>query len=193
MPTVGRVPLALVLTAVLCAFGPLSTHAAGPDSCSRGDVTSIANAGVQFSEATIDGTSPGERWERCQVRAYDWTPHTITSNDYFLVGLFLFWTNDEIDTYFAGDRAAAVANLRTTTPSRLFIGPAGDTLIEVPLRITGIRYSVHDEVGHMLWNSRYHILPAGSLAPGAYEWRWEQTDPLFGNWISTGTLTVLPS
>lgn len=78
------------------------------------------------------------------------------------------------------------------TGQRLW-GPSGGNLTE--LRIVESKYRiVHDpSYDWLVANHRYHVFKPGSLAPGTYEWRWEQRgwpDDPEGFAAATGSVIV---
>jgi len=52
-------------------------------------------------------------------------------------------------------------------------------LEEIELTETNYQDAVIGELGHVIFNHRYHIFEPGSLAPGEYKWRYEEDFPGF--------------
>lgn len=199
-----RVLITLVASGVLSIL--LAVPAAGNEHCTAGDVQGIAHAGFQGAQQNLFNgrtTGLGGSWADCQFRLYDdndaeenpdnpEVPHIFTDMDYFLAGIAQFDFYDSFDRPDY-DRDAAIEFLSSEVVDRVFWGPAAKSdadLEEIELTSTNYRDAVLD-FGHVVGNIRYHTFEPGSLAPGEYKWRWENTSTGLEDFVARGVVVIL--
>lgn len=192
-----RRPISLVVavTLMLVSTATAQAHPASPNACTKGDVQSLASGTMAIGKQRLRGIETGSSgaWA-CQFRLYDGNddpddpfegpmvdnpevPDVFTADSWFLGGIFEWLFNEELAAE-GWDRKQGGAYLDSIV-DRMFWREQGGAWTELPLtEIT------HRSVRHLsgevipVLHHRFHIFAAGSLAPGVYEWRWENYDPL---------------
>ena len=194
-----RVVTTLVAGALLSTL--LAVPAAGNQYCTKGDVQGLVNA-LELSPELL-----GDAFGRCQFRIFDENddpndpfgnpdnpeiPHVFTDKDYILAGIALFEGYEFFDRP-EYDRNAAI-DLLNMVADRFFFGTAdtldGD-LEEMALTQTNYRDFVVEAYGHIVATHKYHIFSPGSLAPGEYKFRHEQTFPGFPDFVARNAVVIL--
>ncbi|WP_376981043.1 hypothetical protein [Cryptosporangium minutisporangium] len=190
---VRRIAVILAIVPALLLFWVDPTVAASFNTrCTNRDVQGLARTGPIGARQTLEGkdTPLSRAWQTCQFRLYDETPHTFTTRDHFLAGIFVY-ESTEVPGY---DRAATIAYLKGVK-ARLLWARSGKfgQFREVPLTRTKIQsYRLLPESGgRVLLVHHYAIFPAGSLAPGDYTWRLWLYDPIEGPTVYGGTVTIV--
>ena len=190
--------LIAVLGALFLLTVPVYAVAAAPERCTRGDAQRLVHAGQIaarqfFSETT---THPAEVWQNCQFRLYDETPRVFKTKDYFVAGIFLFESYDFLDRPDY-DRADAIAALDSVTHSLYWgsVSVPDDSLPEISLTRTNYRDArlLEQFGGHVVSQHIYAWFVPGGLTPGVYHWRYEAEDPLYGDFVARGSVTIEPS
>ena len=149
-------------------------------SCGRADINRLMLA------APWKMVSPEfeNSWVNCQFRLYDdndgetnpdapEVPH-VFSNGEFLGGILLVGANcDELKSL--GWTIKQGIEDMEKVGDRLYWGASGASPARIPLEHTKYRVVPDPEYGWLVITHRYHVFKPGSLSPGTYEWRWEQS------------------
>jgi hypothetical protein len=185
-----RRAMTVLLTMALLASAPLGAPASATanDGCTKGNVEGFANGGIAIAKQNgTNGTAAA--WENCQFRFYDdngpTTPHVFTDEEYFLGGIFNWFTDADIEEFDLFPRPVAVSDfdlLESTLFWRELVaeGEPEEEWEELELTSTAVRgvYApFFGEVFHVMGHD-YHIFEPG-MNPGAYEWKWVIDAPWF--------------
>lgn len=195
-----RALTALIAATLLSTL--LAMPAAGSQYCTKGDVQGLVNSlELSFELNRFQGvtTGLGGAFARCQFRIFDENdednpevPHVFTEKDYVLAGIALFEGYEFLDRPDY-DRDAAI-DLLNSAVDRFFFGTA-DTpdadLEEIALTQTNYRDFVGEAFGHIVATHKYYIFSPGSLAPGEYKFRHEETFPGFPDFVARGVVVIL--
>lgn len=205
--------LALAALISITGISPTATTvpAAPPtadDRCTASDIQFVAHRNYDlFTLVFTDNGSPRENAlahhiaEDCQFRLYDdndsednpdnpEVPHVFSEDDYFLGGIAFWYTLAELDE-FGLSRAEAIADMKKFT-EKVYWGPASATdaqLVPIDVATTPYRNEVLGDEP-LVGNHRYVLFKAGTLAPGTYQWRWEQSYPGEETSVSRGAVTI---
>ena len=181
--------VSVLLAAILVL--PLATSAAAAPAavtaCTKGDVDSLAHGAIAVAMQSFRGREMGSSgaWS-CQFRLYDGNedpednpeiPHVFKASDWFLGGIFYWWTFAELEE-FGWTRQEGLAHINAIE-DHLFWRPAGGQWTELPLSRTVYRGVPSPSGVAPVMQHRCYIFAAGSLAPGVYEWRWDNFDLAF--------------
>jgi hypothetical protein len=158
--------------------------ATAPDGCTKGNVEGFARGTIAVAKQQgTKGTAAA--WENCQFRFYDetgpGTPHMFTDEEYFLGGIFGWYTDDDIEMFGLTPRPVAVSDFHLFE-NTLRWREAGREWEELELTVTAVRgvYApLFGEVFHVMAHSYYIFEPGMNL--GNYEWEWEVWAPWFEN------------
>ena len=184
------------LIVVLTFVALPASHAAGSvDTCSYGNAKALLNqAPVAFRLADGSAHQPGLGGliGRCQFRLYqDGETVTFSDEDYFLGGILVFWTYEELEE-LGWTRAEAIADLKLATDRveiASVVGGEVGTFEDVPLIVTHYR-DAFGPPGHVVYNHRAFIT---QLPAGEYLVRYTQTYPGFPDFVSTVRLVIVAS
>jgi hypothetical protein len=173
-----RRAMTVLLTMALLASAPLGAPASATanDGCTKGNVEGFANGGIAIAKQNgTNGTAAA--WENCQFRFYDdngpTTPHVFTDEEYFLGGIFNWYTDADIEEFDLFPRPVAVSDFHLFE-NNLFWRETGGEWEELELTsaaVRGVYAPLFGEVFHVMAHT-YHIFEPGSVNPGAYEWKW---------------------
>jgi hypothetical protein len=184
----------VLLTAVL-PWVPLAAPVSANEGCTEGNVKGFANGTIAVAKQSQPGrqeNGTAGAWSNCQFRFYDdTTTHVFTDEEYFLGGIFIWITDDEIEE-FGLTRKEAVSDL-DSIQDRLFWRAVGEAWTELPITkstVRGVNAPLFGDVFHVM-DHRYHIFAPGSEAPGMYQWKWQQTSPFFPPGEVTGEVLIV--
>ena len=207
------IPGILSVLSILAAttVGPVAgapSAVSAPDNCTSGDAQAIAQAGLQFAGRALGGQPHGEpaaatsKWSDCQFRLYDDNDEDnpeiahVFSEDDWVVGAVAYFITDAELLLVGGTPRSATAYIDTWT-THLYFGPASlpdASLPEVSLATTSYKSTQLPGLGEKyIWRQVYAIMPAGSLAPGTYRYRMEQSipdGPFAGTFEARGTIVI---
>jgi hypothetical protein len=182
--------LIVVLTFMLPA-----AHAAASEPCSYGDAQALLNQGpvaFRLADGSADQPGLGGLVGRCQFRLYeDGATVTFSDEDYFLGGIFLFWTYEELEE-FGWTRAEAIADLKLVTDRMEIASVVGGEIgafEDVPLIVTRFR-DAFGPPGHVVYTHHAFIT---QLPAGEYLVRYTQSYPGFPDFTSTVRVVITSS
>lgn len=177
---------------------PGTARATGAEGCTRGHVQGFANGGIAIAKQAESGrqeNGTAGSWSNCQFRFYDNNgpgPHVFTDEEYFLGGIFNWIPRDVIEEFgLTRNEAASALDL---TEDSLFWRAVGDVeWTELSVTTSTVRAVYSPLLGEVLpvMDHRYHIFTPGSVAPGAYEWKWVETSPFFPTETVIGEIHIL--
>ena len=171
--------MALVLTFITVA-GAVPAGAEAVHICDRTDINTL----IQAAPRTTQTAEFDEAWANCQFRLYDDNdgetnpdqpeiPHVFSERDYILGGILLWWTRDEL-TSMGWTKQQGIEDMEKVG-DRVLWGAKGAKPARIPLSSTDYRVVRDPEYGWLVITHRYLVFKPGSLSPGTYEWRWEQS------------------
>jgi len=186
--------LTALLTMVLLVSLPLVAPAGATanDGCTKGNVEGLANGTIAVAKQSVPGrqeNGTSGAWSNCQFRFYDDNgpdPHEFTDEEYFLGGIFNWYTDELIEELGLTPRPVAVSDFHLLENTLLW-REAGGEWEELELTSTAVRgvYApFFGEVFHVMDHTYYIFEPGMDL--GAYEWKWLVDAP----WIPEGPVVA---
>jgi hypothetical protein len=155
-------------------------------------VEGFANGTIAVAKQSAPGrqeNGTSGAWSNCQFRFYDDNgpdPHEFTDEEYFLGGIFNWYTDELIEELGLTPRPVAVSDFHLLENTLLW-REAGGEWEELELTSTAVRgvYApLFGEVFHVMDHS-YYIFEPG-MDPGPYEWKWVIDAP----WIPEGPVVA---
>jgi hypothetical protein len=187
---IGTISALIVVLAIISI--PAAHAAASDEPCSYGDAQALLNQGpVAFRLADGSANQPGLGGlvGRCQFRLYeDGATVTFSDEDYFLGGIILFWTYEELEE-FGWTRAEAIADLKLVTDRVEIASVEGGEIgafEDVPLIATRFR-DAFGPPGHVVYTHHAFIT---QLPAGEYLVRYTQSYPGFPDLTSTVRVVI---